>query len=484
MPSASPAEALYLALDQGGHSSRALVFSADGALIASAQVPVASRSPQPGWVEQDAGELLASLRSALEQVHAALGARAVQVRAAGLATQRSNIVCWDRVSGEALSPALSWQDRRAQHWLEQLSCDDRWLHARTGLYRSPHYGASKLRWCLDNLSEVQRAAREQRLCCGPLASYLLANLLNEHPCCIDPANAARTLLWNLGARDWDDALLRLFGIDRRHLPCAVPTRHAYGSLPWGDALLPLRILTGDQSAAVFADGRPHADILYINLGTGAFLQRPVATLGHIPGGLLASIVYADATRAEYVLEATVNGAGSALDWARDHLGIGDVETQLADWLEREGEFPLFLNGIAGLGSPWWRADFVSRFVNEGGSQSEPWAQAVAVAESIVFLIVANLERLQSDAPVERIQVSGGLARLDGLCQRLADVSGLPILRSAETEATARGIAWLLADAEGLGWCGGGGLVFTPEANPGCVARYGRWRREMRQALHE
>lgn len=480
MPSASPAERLYLTLDQGGHSSRARVFSANGAVIASAQLPVATHSPQPGWVEQDADELLASLRSVIAGVHAQLGTRVAQVRAAGLATQRSNSVCWDRRSGAALSPALSWQDRRAQQWLEQLTLDDAWLHARTGLRRSPHYGAGKLRWCLDHLPEVQQAAAERRLCCGPLAAYLLANLCNERPCAVDPANAARTLLWNLAAGDWDAELLKLFGIDRAILPNTVPTRHAHGTLAWGDAALPLRILTGDQSAALYAGGAPDADTLYLNIGTGAFLQRPVAGLPQTPPGLLASIVYADGARTDSVLEATVNGAGSALDWACERLGIADIETHLADWLRRDGEIPLFLNGVAGLGSPWWRAGFESRFVGTG--EHGFWAQAVAVAESIVFLIAANLELMNNGAPVRRIRASGGLARLDALCQRLADVAGLPVLRSPETEATARGVAWLLADEEGSGWQDDAGDVFTPRADSEAVTRYRRWRAAMQTAV--
>lgn len=476
------AKPYFLALDQGGHSSRALVFSAAGAVIARAQAVVDTRFPHPGWVEQDATALVASLRAVLVEVHAALGERAQQVRAAGLATQRSNCVCWDRNDGRALSPALSWQDRRAQVWLEQLPLDAAWLHARTGLYRSPHYGAGKLRWCLDHLPEVRDAVTSGRLACGPLASYLLTNLLRERPRLIDSANAARTLLWNLHARDWDAELLKLFGIERAYLPRTVPTRYDYGTLAWGASALPLRVLTGDQSAALYADGPPRTDTLYINLGTGAFLQRPVSRLSAVPDGVLASIVHADETRADYVLEATVNGAGTAFDWARDQLGIHAIETQLPRWLGMDGEIPLFLNGIAGLGSPWWRADFASRFIDQGAGQIEPWMQAVAVAESIVFLLVENVQRLQGDAPVHRIQVSGGLAQLDGLCQRLADVSGLPILRSAQPEATARGVAWLLAEAEGLGWSATDGELFAPQPNPACNMRYQRWREAMRVAL--
>lgn len=472
------ADPLFLALDQGGHSSRALVFSSAGAPIATARVAVDTGYPHPGWAEQDADTLVASLRAAVVQVVASLGSDAGRLRAAGLATQRANCVCWNRDTGAPLSPAISWQDRRAQIWLEGLGLTGAEVRAHTGLYRSPHYGAGKLRWCLDHLPAVRVAATAGELACGPLASFLIARLLAERPFLVDPANAARTLLWNLAARDWDAELLSAFGIGRQLLPRCAGTVHDYGTLEIAPRPLPLRVLTGDQSAALFAGGRLRGDTLYINLGTGAFMQRPVSGLPRPPDGLLASIVYADAMRADYVLEATVNGAGTALDWARDHLGIRDIEGGLADWLSRDGEIPLFLNGIAGLGSPWWDAHFVSRFVGSG----EPWAQAVAVAESIVFLIVENLRLLQGDEPVRRVQVSGGLAQIDGLCQRLADVSGLSIARSSQPEATARGIAWLLADAQGLGWSSIDATEFIPQPNPAGQARYRRWREALRQAL--
>lgn len=472
------ADPLFLALDQGGHSSRALVFSDTGEPIATARVAVDTHYPHPGWAEQDADTLVESLRAAVVQVLKSLGSDAARLHAAGMATQRSNCVCWRRSTGAPLSPAISWQDRRAQTWLENLELTAAEIRARTGLYRSPHYGAGKLRWCLDHLPEVRAAAAAGDLACGPLASLLVTRLLVDQPFLVDPANAARTLLWNLAARDWDAELLSAFGIARQLLPRCVGTVHDYGALDIGPRSLPLRVLTGDQSAALFADGRPRGDTVYINLGTGAFLQRPVAGVPRPPDGLLAGIVYADATRADYVLEATVNGAGTALDWVRDQLGIRSIEAELDAWMQLEGDVPLFLNGIAGLGSPWWDPHFASRFIGSG----EPWAQAVAVAESIVFLIVENLHLLQGDEPARRIRVSGGLAQIDSLCQRLADISGLTIMRSTQAEATARGVAWLLADTEDLGWSCTDGEEFMPRPNPDSQARYRRWRDAMRQSV--
>ena len=115
MPRAAP-EPLHLCLDQGGHASRALVFDCRGALQASALREVDVREPRPDWVEQDPEELVTSLQAVITKAMTSLGDRAAQITCAGLATQRSSIVCWDRVTGQALSPAISWQDRRAHEW--------------------------------------------------------------------------------------------------------------------------------------------------------------------------------------------------------------------------------------------------------------------------------------------------------------------------------------------------------------------------------
>lgn len=468
---------LYLAIDQGGHASRALVFDARGALIAKGLTDVHVSQSHADWVEQDPEELVASVRAAIGAALAALGARAGELVAAGLATQRSSIVCWDRETGAALSPVISWQDRRAHAWLTQFNARAGEIHRLTGLMLSAHYGASKLRWCLDHLPAVRGAQAQGRLAMGPLASFLLFRLLRERPLFADPANAGRTLLWNLAARDWDPALLTLFGVPGETLPRCVPTRHAFGTLAVEGRAIPLTIVTGDQSAALFAYGEPRPGSAYINLGTGAFVQR---TLGHHPGHrprLLTGVVREDGAELTYVLEGTVNGANAALAWIGEQLGISDIETQLPIWLAREAEAPLFLNGISGLGAPFWVADFKSRFVGEG----EDWQKVVAVAESIVFLLQANLDEMHALAPATaQLVVTGGLSWYDGLCQRLADLSGLPAYRPGEYEATARGTAYLLAGCPNDWPEPAPGQWFTPDANAALVVRYRKWRSLMEE----
>ena len=157
-----------LVLDQGGHSSRAFVFDADGRALRQAQRSVGATRPAPGRVEQDPEELVWSLREAIDEV----GTEG-DVTRAGLATQRSSIVCWDRTSGEALTPVLSWQDTRAAARLAALEPRRSEIRRRTGLFPNAHYGATKLAWCLDQVPEVRRAAGDGRLAMGPLASFLV-----------------------------------------------------------------------------------------------------------------------------------------------------------------------------------------------------------------------------------------------------------------------------------------------------------------------
>ena len=467
---------LYLALDQGGHASRALVFDDHGSVVAQAMREVRTMHPASDWVEQDPEELVASIQAAMGEVLHALGTRRDHVVNAGLATQRSSIVCWDKRSGAALSPMISWQDRRAHVWLKQFSAHADKIHKTTGLFLSPHYGASKLRWCLDHLPAVRDAHAGAYLAFGPLAAFLVFRLTREHAFLVDPANAARTLLWNLETLNWDATLLDLFGIPDACLPRCVPTRHEFGMLAVPGRSIPLHIVTGDQSAALFAHGSPQADHGYINIGTGAFVQR---TYGRYPGqapGLLSGVVLQDADIVTYVIEGTVNGAGSALVWLQERVALPDMEQQMPAWLQRTEEPPLFINGIAGVGSPYWVPLLESRFIGAGA----PWQQAVAVLESIVFLLQANLEEFTRVAPpLHALRVSGGLTAYAGLCTRLADLSGLPVYRPQIYEATARGTAWLLAAYPPYWPEPAPGVWFNPAHNPSLRARYGRWK----QALH-
>ncbi|WP_455376804.1 FGGY family carbohydrate kinase [Kaarinaea lacus] len=472
---------LYLAIDQGGGSTRAIVFNVDANVVASASQNIAVEHPRLGWVEQDAQEIASSAKNVLREIEYQLGSQVSQIAAVGLATQRSNVVCWRKSDGKPLSPAISWQDRRAYQWMRRFDNQLEMIRQKTGLVVSPHYGVSKIKWCLDHIEEVTKANSSADLICGPLASFLVSQLVDSPGALVDPANASRTLLWNIHTGQWDDELLALFELDKGYLPDCMPTYHHYGNIELGGRAIPLTVVTGDQSAALYAYGKPQQGTVFINMGTGVFIQYPTDNqIVDIPG-LLCSMVYRDVSNSEYVIESTINGASNALMEIEDALGVpGDeAEKNLAAWFERYPNPPLFLNGVAGLAAPYWVPDFASRFIGEG----TPEEKILAVAESILFLIKVNIRLMvENYQPISVVRVTGGLSNSDCLCQKLANLLQLPVIRSEQTEATAMGLAFLTAQSPDSWHLPANGKSFAVEEEFSLHKRFNAWEVEMTRAL--
>ena len=463
-------EGLILVIDQGTSGTRVLAVDKRGNVRASAYRSISLRRHGSSWVEQDPEEIISSTHELLVAVLEDATVRRLGVTRAGLATQRSSVAAWDKRNGKALAPILSWQDVRAQNWLKGLDPYAMEIRHRTGLVLSPHYGASKLRWYLDHVPEVRRARTDNYLAFGPLSSFILFHLLQGQPLFVDHANASRTQLLNIGTLDWDPWLLDIFGVPRSLLPHCRPICQKYGLLRVAD--IPLTAVNGDQNASVFSLGRPRQDTAIVNLGTGAFILVPTGDKMIHHSALLTSLASSTDDRSVYTIEGTVNGAGAALAWASRQWNLPNITKHLSAWLSREIDPPLFINTIGGLGSPWWQPDQSPTLLGNG----EPWQRAVAVAESIVFMLHANLEvLLETGLVVNRLQISGGLARLNGICQRLADLSLRFVYRPSETEATARGTAWLAAECPSHWLKPGRGRVFRPQANHGLLERYRRFR---------
>jgi len=467
---------VVVAIDQGGHATRASAYSPDGTLEGAALVTIATERNALGHVEHDPEEILASVGTALAELAGIVPAS--RWKAAGLAVQRSSLACWDAEDGRALAPVISWQDTRNAAWLRGLSRRADEVQRLTGLTLSPHYGASKLRWCLDHLPAVRAAAAQSRLRAGPLASFMLHHLLAERPLFADASTAARTLLWSPFTRNWSPELLALFGVPASILPRATGTTHAFGTLAAEGARIPLVVCNGDQSVVPFAAGPLDFDAAYVNLGTGAFVLRP-ATEALRAAPLLTSVIRMEGDEADFVLEGSVNGAGAALDWLERHQGsaadrllalLGNAE--LAD----EGA-PFFLNGVSGLASPFWVPDFESRFVGEGTDLQ----QCRAVLESVAFLLEANLDEMDRHRPAPtRLVASGGLAENRLLCRMLACLAGVPVDRASDREATSRGLAFLVAGRP-TGFAGPPVERFEPEPDQRLLARYLKWLALMREA---
>ena len=137
---------------------------------------------------------------------------------------------------------------------------------------------------------------------------------------------------------------------------------------------------------------------------------------------------------------------------------------------------MFLNTVGGLGSPWWQSGGAHCF------SSEPESDAAAIAgvmESIVFLLETNIREIELRlGPAERLVVTGGLAAVGPLLQKLADCSGRSVQRAAVREATSTGLAWLLAGLPDDWPVAESENEFAPVANAPLTARFAEWSARM------
>ena len=491
----------YLVIDQGTHASRACLFDEAGKLVNEQVKEIALRRISHSHIEQDAEEIVRSVMEVVQKLIDDLNKGLKDnpssktsdqpvIMSSGIATQRSSVLAWKK-DGTALSPVLSWQDTRGADLLKELKQAESEIQRLSGLPLSAHYGASKMHHLLNSAACRDVAHDELRL--SPLVSYLLFHLLDKHPYIVDHSNAQRTQLFDLHDLNWSPRLSSLFQVPVDTLPACVPVLSTKSS-PHGTlqgTTIPVTVICGDQNAAIFGAGTISSDSALVNFGSGAFI---LTLLEHYreSNRLLNTIAYSENHEALYAREGTVNGAASALDWLEDRHGTSDIWQQLPAWLDEIKQPPVFINTIGGLGSPWWNRDIDAEFIttadgtdNDGQHSSTPDLpkQAVAVIESIVFMVCSNLETIQHEKPVSVLRVSGGLSRLDGLCQKLANLSGLKVKRVDIKETTARGTAWLVADRP-IQWSDTTFETFSPADAAFLKERYALFNKRLNELLNE
>jgi glycerol kinase len=428
--------ALVLGLDQGTSSTRCVALDEELRERGVASVAVGSTFPAAGQVEQDPEALAASAERAIAGALAEAGAGPQDVAALGIANQTETFVLWERETRRPVHPAIVWQDRRTDAACAALREHEPLVRERTGLELDATFPATKVRWVLDEI-----AAGAEDLAYGDVASWLLARLGGVHV--TDAGNAARSLLCPLGGGDWDDELLRLFGIPRALLPPIVDSDAIEATI----ADVPVRATIGDQQASLFGLRCWEPGTAKVTLGTGAFVlaqageERP-----RPPQGILASTAWRREGRTSYALEGFIPTAGAAADWFA-RIGALPAGAELGALLREAPETePLCVPAFQGLGSPTWDAS--ARGALLGLSLGTTRADlARAVVDGILHQVADAMDAI--GVAFEELWIDGGLSRSDWIVQRLADLTGVAVLRTARADSTALGAATLAGLAAGV-----------------------------------
>ncbi len=436
---------LVLAVDQGSGSTRVLVFDSRGRVVAEAKRPLASRTPRRGWVEHDPRDLLHGTKAALSE---ALRSAPRRPCAVGLTTQRSTVLLWDRRTGRPLTPALSWQDRRAVTVCQSLAAHGPRIKRITGLPLSPHYAAPKIRWLLDRLPRGQRRAQQGDILCGTVNTFLLWQLSGKTAHLTDHTQAGRMLLMNLQTLSWDDRLCDLFGIPRAMLPEIRPTLADFGDIGLNNNRLPVLASIGDQQAAAVGQGGFTRGDLCLHFGTGAFALLYTGNRLERRPGLLSNVAWSSWDDRSYVLEGGVNAVGSGLRWLTDLVGLPEDLAELDRLAATARRAAPVLPALAGLAAPYWDAQ--AEGIACGLTLMTDRADlARGFFEGVAFLISRIVYAANHDSEYRRVMASGGLSSVDALLQAQADALRHPVVRCRLPETSAWGAAALAGVAAGV-----------------------------------
>jgi glycerol kinase len=444
--------AYVLAIDQGTTSTRAILFRANTSIAVIAQQEFPQHFPADGEVEHEPDDLWSSTLATCRAVLHQAGASARDIAAIGIANQRETTILWERASGRPVHRAIVWQDRRTADLCARLKADglESVVTAKTGLLLDPYFSGTKLAWLLDNVPNARERAARGELAFGTVDTYLLWRLTGGRVHATDATNASRTLLYDIHAGCWDDALLAALAIPRSVLPEVFDSSAAFGvTAPdlFGPAI-PICGIAGDQQAALIGQACLAPGMVKSTYGTGCFV---VLNTGSTPvsskNRLLTTVAYQLAGKRAYALEGSIFVAGAAVQWLRDGLKIIDTAersgalAQAADASQDVILVPAFV----GLGAPHWRPDVRGALFGLTRATG-PRELARAALESVCFQSADLLAAMKTDwregGALNTLRVDGGMAASDWTMQRLADILGQTVDRPQIKETTALGAAYL------------------------------------------
>lgn len=446
---------MILAVDQGTSSTKATLFDASGAAVASASVPLGQAHPRPGWVQQDAVEILDGVRTVIAEI-----AASHQVDAVALSTQRESALVWDRATGEPVGPMLGWQDRRTAHRVAELSAHADRVREISGLPLDPMFSALKLQWLLDSVDPDRSRSRAGELAVGTVDSWLVSHLTGEHR--IEAGNASRTQLLDLATGEWSEELCELFGI-----PAAVLPRVAASDEPTGEVAgldgRRIHAVLGDSHAALYGHGVRGPGALKATYGTGSSVMGLVDDAVSVPAGLVGTVAWRIGDRTAVGVEGNILASGATVAWLSRLLGRSVEELAGLARTAPEDHGVVLVPAVAGLGAPHW--DPTARAVLVGFDLgTDPGILARAAMEAIAHQITDVVDAAEAAGPVEAVLADGAPAADDFLMQLQADIGGRTVRRPRYSGLSARGAAELAADTLGGGFAPVQSDTFEPRGS--------------------
>ncbi len=483
-----------MTIDQGTSNTKAIVFDSKGRRVSAFMRENSVLFPRQGWLEQNPMKIWSAVRAVLNEAVESLGD--AEIAAIGIANQRETAVVWDATSGRPICNAIGWQDKRTADFCEQIKKDDKeeMIREKTGLVADSYFSATKIRWMLQNVPGAMSKAKAGKLRFGTMDSWVVWNLTGGKVHVTDVTNASRTMLFNINTLTWDEELLEYFGIPASMLPKVCDCSEVVGETTVKGRKIPIASLIGDQQAALFGQMCVEEGSVKNTYGTGCFL---LMNIGHKPivseNRLLTTVAWKIGDRIDYALEGSIFVAGSVVRWIRDGLGLikdsAEIETLARSVPDSGGVY--FVPALTGLGAPYWNQNARGTIVGLTlGSTAAHIARAAL--EGIAFQTMDVVSAMEKDVGIliSELKVDGGASCNKLMMQFQADVIGTEVIRSAESEVTALGAAYMAGLATGVWssvaelkdlWCSGGRFMRRASEKQMAETR-AAWADAVRKAL--
>jgi len=422
-----------IGVDVGTTSVKAALLEADGRVRRRYASPFATARPAPGFVEQDPADWTSRVSAALAELVEGLPVGAVA--GLGLCSQVNTHVFVDE-NGEALAPAIVWQDGRCAADARALDrlvpAEDRlkWWGAPLPIDASHVLG--RMAWARRAHPDLWRRTRWVM---AP-KDYCIFKLTGE--AASDPLSAFGVVDRKL---EYIPELIALVpGAAARLPPLLGPTSpvgRVRGGLP--GAGLPMTVATMDAWAGMIGAGAVRdGEAAYLS-GTsevgGIVSRRRVPTPGVIAfPDCLGVTLHAGPTQA----------GGASVAWIGGVLGCEAAGiSALAARSDPARPAPIFLPHLQGERAPLWDIAARASFAGLDASMGAP-DMARAVLEGVAYsvrLLFGALDAAGDCAPA-RLHHAGGGAGSDVWCQIRADVLDRSIDRKVVLDAGIVGAAML------------------------------------------
>ncbi|HFI1065729.1 xylulokinase [Proteus mirabilis] len=411
---------MYLGLDLGTSSVKAIIMNEQGDVVASHSIPLTLSRPHPQWSEQDPQAWWQATDEAIKQLSRTQPME--QIQAIGLSGQMHGAVLLD-AQQNILRPAILWNDGRSVKQCLRLAKQYPQFKEITGNLVMPGFTAPKLQWVAENEAEIFCQIAHVLLPKDFLRWKMSGNFAS------DMSDAAGTLWLDMQKRDWSDELLAATGLSRCQMPTLFEGNQITGYLlpeiakKWQMKQVPIIAGGGDNAAGAIGVGVYQPGQGMLSLGTsGVYFVVSEKFLQNSDNAVHS---FCHALPQTWHLMSVILSAASCLDWVCQLTGISDVGAMFKE-IEQHAHSDsslLFLPYLSGERTPYNNADAKGVFWGlTHQHQREDLCRAVL--EGVSFALRQGIEVAdKAGQHADNITLIGGGARSEYWRQLLADITG-------------------------------------------------------------